>query len=454
MRLSSASIRAFLHFFSARQQVKIDITITMARGSSGKGKKTPRTKTSTGPLHASKSSLSLLSSPSDVKMPILSSTDPISRDYTDTGSQSSLLDPLEDTKRDIPEPSASADPKRVIIGTSDSQDAQGLVNSPFSDGEKPSTQVTEDRSVSTKKKKRSRKNAKKGKAQRQGSQNPEASSKILPLDYYRPMPAPITSSEPDIGSPRISPSLAFAKPTKAEETLRQENENLRRQLEEANCLARGLKEAHLQLEEEVEAWKQKCKGFSDAVEKLRSEVEGMIDSRISKFLNKMAEKAEGEGKEKEWKEGEKKLKEREEKEVMGKEKERKEKRRKEKGGNEKKGKGKEGKEEMEETKGWKEMNGKVGGGRAKEAELKARQEKNRESSLEQIQAYRQRKKQEERRGKKWWTRFQIKPVRKSRPSSPKSSTHAQSMLLNIFPKFFFGNSTRKLTTNTLDFLLK
>lgn len=379
-----------------------------------------------------------------MSIPLL--TDSISRDYTDTGSQSSLLDPLEVTEQDIPEPSASTDPKRVIIGTSDSQDAQGLINPPFSNGEKPSTQATEDRSVSTKNKtknkKRSRKNAKKGKAQGKGSQNTVPSPEILPLDYCEPIPAaltlrrdlPITSSEPDVGSPQISPSLAFAEPTKAEETLQQENDNLRRGLEEADCLARGLKEAHLQLEEELEAWKQRCEGFSEVVEKLRSEVEGMIDSRISKFLDKMAEKAEGErkeeeskgrkekevkGKEEERKEKEmkeKEMKEKERKEKERKEKERKEKERKEKGGNERKVKGKEGKEEMKETEGWKDKDGKVRGGRAKEAELKARLEKNQKSSLEQIQAYRQRKKQEETRRKKWWTRFQIKPVRKSCPA--------------------------------------
>ncbi len=329
----------------------------------------------------------------------------------------------------------STDPKSAIIGISDSQGVQGPVNGLFSDGEKPSTQVTEDRSVSVKRKKRSRRNANKDKAQLQGSPSPVAAPDILPLDYCGPMPAPITSRrglpitspspEPSIA---ISPSLAFAEPTKAEETLRQENERLRLELEEANCLAKGLKKVHLQLEEEVEAWKQKCEGFSEAVEKLRSEVEGMIDSRISKFLDKMEKKKEEEGKEKEWKEGRERLKGKKEEEERGKEKERKEKERKEKGGNEKKGK-----KEVEKTKGWKDMDGKVGGGRGKEAELKARQEKNRQSSLEQIQAYRQRKKQEERRRKKWWTRFQIKPVRNSHPFSQKNSSISK-LCFNYFSK--------------------
>lgn len=208
---------------------------------------------------------------------------------------------------------------------------------------------------------------------------------------------PITSPKPNVGFSPVPPPLAFAKPTKTEETLRQENEKLRRKLE-ANSLAKGFKEAHFRLEEEVEAWRQKCEGFSEAIKELRIEVEGMINSRISKFFDQMEEEKEEAGKEeeeevkeREEKEGkererkeEEKIKERKEKEW--KEKKRKEKEREEKGG---KGKGKEGEEEKEN--------------KANKAELYARQEENRQSSFEQIQAYRQRKKVEERRRKKWWT---------------------------------------------------
>ena len=200
-------------------------------------------------------------------MPIPSSTDPISRDCTETGSQSSLLAPLQVTKRDILASSASTDPKSLIISISNSQDAQGLVNRSFSDGEKPSTQATEDQRVPAKSKKRSRRKAKKDKIQGQGSPTPAVSPDILPLDYCGPMPGPatsrrgppITSPKPNVGSSPVPPPLAFAKPTKTEESLRQENEKLRRELEEANNLAEGLKEAHFRLGEEVEAWKQKLR---------------------------------------------------------------------------------------------------------------------------------------------------------------------------------------------------
>ena len=83
-------------------------------------------------------------------------------------------------------------------------------------------------------------------------------------------------------------------------------------------MAKGFKEAHFRLEEEVEAWRQKCEGFSEAIKELRIEVEGMINSRISKFFDQMEEEKEEAGKEEE-----EEVKEREEKE--GKERERKEK---------------------------------------------------------------------------------------------------------------------------------
>ncbi len=378
IRLSSTFFRPLFLFSSARQQA-IDTTVTMARGSRGKGT-TARTGTPPAPSQSSQPTLPLPALPSDITMP---------------------------------------------ISFTDSQDAQGLVDPSFSDGEKPSTQATEHRSVSAKSNKRSRRKAKNDKAQGQGSP-------ILPLDHYGPMPAPTTSQRgpsttaPKPGSPPISP-LALAEPTKAEETLRQENEKLRRELEEAKGLTRGLKEANTQLGEEVEAWKQKCEGFSEAVKELRAEVEGIIDSRISKFFGKMGEGKKGEGKKEEVEAEEEKVKERKGKE--GKEKKRMEKEREENGGDKQEGKeGKEGKEKKEEKVGGEDKDGKEGEAKAREAKLKARQRENRQSWIEQIQDYRQRKREEERRGKKWWTRFHVKLVR-TPPSRPKKdSLHAQNML--------------------------
>lgn len=440
MRLASASIKALFHFSSARQQAKIDTTVTMARGSGGKGK-TPRTETSSAPLQPS---LTLTSSPSDVTMP-------------------------------------STDSKSVITSISDSQDAQGLVNPSLSDGGILSTQATEDRRVSAKSKKRNRRKAKNDKAQGQGPRTSAVSPDIFPLDYSGPMPAPttsrrgspITSPEPNVGSPSISRFLAFTEPTKAEENLRQENEKLKRELEEANSLTRGLKKAHLQLGEEVETWKQKCEGLSEVVKGLRSEVEGMINSRISKFVEKMEKEEVGKGKEakEEVKEGEKeeegmdkqakkeeekvgesKEKEGKEKKAKveeGKENNRKEKERAEKVWNKHKGKGKEGKEEQEKT-GVEDKDGKNGEAKEKEAELRARHEKSRQSSFEQIEAYRQREKKEERRRKRWWSRFYIKLVRSP---LPKTTSPILKLCYNCFSKQTknFKISTQKLTDQTLFF---
>ncbi len=422
MRFSSASIRALFHFSSARQQAKIDTTVTMARGFGGKGK-TPRTETSSAPLQPS---LTSTSSPSDVTVP-------------------------------------STDSKSVITSISDSQDAQGLVNPSLSDGEILSTQAIEDRSVSANSKKRNRRKAKKDKAQGQGPRAPAVSSNVLPLDYSGPMPAPttsrrgspITSPEPNVGSSSISRFLAFTEPTKAEETLRQENEVLKRELEEANSLTKGLKEAHLQLGEEVEAWKQKCEGLSEVVKGLRTEVEGMINSRLSKFFEKI-EKAEV-GKEKEAKEEmkeevkeeeeeeegmDKKAKKEEEKVEESKKKEGKEKKteveegkekeRAERVWNKQKGKGKEGKEREQEKTGVEDKDGKKGEAKEKEAEVKARQEKSRQSSFEQIEAYRQRKKKEEKRRKGWWNRFHIKLVRTSAPQN--NFHHSLNYAITVFSK--------------------
>ena len=310
-----------------------------------------------------------------------------------------------------------------------------------------STQAIEDRSVSANSKKGNRRKAKKDKAQRQGPRAPAVSSDILPLDYSGPMPAPttsrrgspITAPEPNVGSSSISRFLAFTEPTKAEETLRQENEILKRELEEANSLTRGLKEAHLQLGEEVEAWKQKCEGLSEVVKGLRTEVEGMINSRFSKFFEKIEkeevgkekeakeevkeevkeeeEEKEEEGMDKKAKKEEEKVEESKEKEGKGKKtevEEGKEKERAEGVWNKQKGKGKEGKEREQEKTGVEDKDGKKGEAKEKEAEVKARQEKSRQSSFEQIEAYRQRKKKEEKRRKGWWNRFHIKLVRTSK----------------------------------------
>lgn len=364
----------------------------MARGSKGKGT-TARTETPPAQSQPSQATLPLPALPSDITMP---------------------------------------------ISSTDSQDAQGLVNPSFSDGEKPSTQVTENRSVSAKSNKRSRKKAKNDKAQGQGSP-------ILPLDNCGPMPATKTSQRgpsttaPKPGSPPISPSLAFAEPTKAEKTLRQENEKLRRELEEAKCLTRGLKEANIQLGEEVEAWKQRCEGFSEAVKELRAEVEGIIDSRISKFFEKRGEEKEGEEEEGKGKEGEGTVdegkkkggkaegdKEKERKGEEGKGKKRKEKERDENEGSKKEGK--EGKEKEEEKVGGEDKDGKEGEAKARGAKLKVGQEENRQSWIEQIQDYRQRKKQEERRRKKWWTRFHVKLVRN--PLLPKKTPFMPKLCYN------------------------
>lgn len=377
----------------------------MARGSREKGK-TPRTETPSAPPQPSPPS------PSDITMPIPSSTDPISQDCTNNGSQSSALVAPEPFELDILESSALAGPKIMKSGFSDSQDAQGLAISSFLDGEKPPAQATDDRKFFAKSKKRSKRKANKANAQGQGPQVPAISPDILPLDYCGPMPAPptsrkdppIASPKPNLGSPSVSPPLAFAEPTKAEEKLRQENEKLKKELEEANRLAKGLKESHLRLEEEVEAWKQKCEGFSEVVKELRTEVEEMINFRISKFFEIMEEEKEKGGKkEQEEKEKERKEKEgveTERKEREGKEKGRKEKERRNKGGKEKEGKEKKGKV----------GDRKEGEGKAEDVGLKARQVKSQKSYFDQMQDYRQRKKAEERRKKKWWNRFQIKLV--------------------------------------------
>lgn len=151
---------------------------------------------------------------------------------------------------------------------------------------------------------------------------------------------------------------------------------------------------------------------------------GNDNSHISKFFDQMEGEKEEEGKNKEGNEAEKEVKERKDKEVKVEKREDKD--REEKGGNKKEGKGKE-KEEKEEKE---DKDGKEG-----EAELKARQEKKWQSSFEQIKSYRQRKKEEERRGKKWWTRFHMKLVRSPSPPilplsplspSPKNSPPAIS----------------------------
>lgn len=177
-------------------------------------------------------------------------------------------------------------------------------------------------------------------------------------------------------------------------------------------MAKGLKESHLRLEEEVEAWKQKCKGFSKVVKELRTEVEEMINFRISKFFETIEEEKEKGGKEQEEKEKERKEKDGEEKkrkEREAKEKGRKEKERRIKGGKEKEGKEKEGKV----------GDRKKGEGKAEDVKLKARQVKSQKSYFNQMLDYRQRKKAEERQRKKWWNRFQIKLVSNLATQFPK-----------------------------------
>ena len=174
-------------------------------------------------------------------MPVPSSTDPISQDCVDTGSQSSALVASEPSELHTLESSASAGPKNMKTGLSDSQDAQGLTFSSSSAGGKPSAQAADDRQFSTKSKKRSKRRAKKANAQGQGLQVPAVSPEILPLDSCGPMPAPpINPPKANVGSPLVSPPLAYAEPSKAEKNLRQENEKLRQELEEANRLAKGL----------------------------------------------------------------------------------------------------------------------------------------------------------------------------------------------------------------------
>lgn len=405
MRLSSASIKSLFQFSTARQQAKIDTTVTMTRGFGGKGK-TPRTETPSAPLQPA---LNLTSSPSDVTI-------------------------------------TSTDSKSVITSISDSQVSEGLVNPSLPDGKILSTHATEDRSVSANSKKRNRRKAKIDEAQGQGPRAPVVSPDILPLGYSGPMPAPttsriglpITSPEANVGSQSNSRFLAFTEPIKAEETLRQENGKLKRELEEANSLTRGLKEAHLQLGEEVEAWKQKCEGLSEVVKGLRNEVEGIINSRISKYFEKIEKEAKEETKEElkeeereeEWmdkkakrveeKVGESKAKEGKEKKAKveeRKEENRKQKEMAEKVWNKPKGKGKDGEEKEQGKTGVEDKDGKKGEAKETEAELKARHEKSRQSSFEQIEAYRQRKKKEEKRRKRWCNRFHIKLVRTPLPQN-------------------------------------
>lgn len=376
----------------------------MARRSHKKNKK-PRTEPPSTPLQSSPASPAL---PSDTTMPILSSTDPTSQARTDTSSQSFALAVPESFELHTPESSARK------TGSLDSEDAQGLAISLPSDDKKPLAQATYDQKSAAKKNKRSKRKAKKANAQGQGLQAsaPVTSPEILPLNYCGPMPGPPTiSSKPNVGSPSFSPPLAYAKPTKAEEILRQENEKLREELDEANRLALGLQESQLRLEKEIETWKQKCKGFSEVVTDLRGDVEGMINSRLSAFFDAMGErqgKEEGgeEAKEEERKEeeeGKEKEEEEENKKKKKKTKKTKEKKEKEK---EKKGKKeKKEKQEKEEVKEEKEGDREVG-----EAELKARQEKCQKSCFIQIQEYRQGKMAEEIRRMGWWKRFKIKFV--------------------------------------------
>ncbi|MCJ1341876.1 hypothetical protein MMC31_000054 [Peltigera leucophlebia] len=352
----------------------------MAPGSQRNGK-TPRTEIPSAPSQ---------SPPSDTAMPIPSSTDPISQSCMDTGSQSSALVASEPFELHSLESPASASPENMKTSLSDSQDAQGLAISSCSDSEKRSAQAKDSRQISAEGKKRNKRKAKKAIAQGQVSIVPAVSPDILPLDYCGPMPAPSnTSPKPNVGSPSVSPPLTYAEPTNAEQNLRQENEKLRQKLEEANRLTKGLQESQLRLEEEVEAWKQKCEGFADVVTDLRKDVEGMINSRLSSFFNKMEEGKEKEGREKEEKdEGEEKVR------------------------NEKERRGKEGKRKELKEKIGKEEVRKEERGKAEEANLKASQ-KSQKSYFDQTQAYRQREKAKERRRKKWWNRFRINTSRTS-----------------------------------------
>lgn len=368
MRLAFASIKSLFNFSSANQQATSYITSQ--------------------------------SSPSDITMPVPSSTDP--QDCVDTGSPSSALVASDPFEPHTLESSASAGPRNMTTGLLDSHDAQGLAISSSSDGKKRSTQATDDRKISAESKKRSKRKAKKANAQGQGSQVPVVSPDILPLGYCGSMPAPSTTSpKPNLGPPSVSSPLAYAEPTKAVENLRKDIEKLRQELEEANRLTKGLKESHSRLEEEIETWKQKCEVFSEMVKDHRNEVEGMINSRLSSFFDKVEQGKEKEGRDKEER--------KEEGEVKG----RKEKQRR----------WKEGKEKKRKQKEWKEKRGKEGGreeerGKAEEAKLKAKQEKSQKCCFEQIQTYRQCEKAKEKRRKTWWNRLQIKSVSNLATQSP------------------------------------
>lgn len=134
---------------------------------------------------------------------------------------SSALVAPEPFELDNLESSASTGPRNMKTGFSDSQGAQGLAISSFSDGEKSPAQATDDRKFSAKSKKRSKRKAKKASVQGQGLQVPILSTEILPLEYCGPMPAPPTSRKdppmaspkPNVGCPSVSPALAFAQPT-------------------------------------------------------------------------------------------------------------------------------------------------------------------------------------------------------------------------------------------------
>ena len=337
-------------------------------------------------------------------MPVPSSTDP--QDCVDTGSPSSALVASDPFEPHTLESSASAGPRNMTTGLLDSHDAQGLAISSSSDGKKRSTQATDDRKISESKK-RSKRKAKKANAQGQGSQVPVVSPDILPLGYCGSMPAPSTTSpKPNLGPPSVSSPLAYAEPTKAVENLRKDIEKLRQELEEANRLTKGLKESHSRLEEEIETWKQKCELFSEMVKDHRNEVEGMINSRLSSFFDKVEQGKEKEGRDKEEK--------KEEGEVKG---------RKEKQRRWKEGRAEEGKEKKRKQKEWKEKRGKEGGreeerGKVEEAKLKAKQEKSQKCCFEQIQTYRQCEKAKEKRRKTWWNRIQIKSVSNLATQSP------------------------------------
>lgn len=282
-----------------------------------------------------------------------------------------------------------------------SQDVHGLAISPSSDGEKRSTQATDDRNFSAESKKRSKRKAKKANTQGQGSQVPVVSPEILSLGYCGPMPAPSTTSpRSNVGSPSVSPPLTYAEPTKAVENLRQEIEKLRQELKEANRLMKGLKESHSRLEEEIETWKQKCEEFSEVIKDHRNKVEGMINSRLSSFFDKVEQGKEKEGRDKEEKKKEGEVKGRKEKQRRWKD-----------------GKAEEEKVKKSKQKEWKEKRGKEEvreeeRGKAEEAKLKAKQDKSQKCCFEQIQNYRQHEKAKEERRKTWWNRLQIKTVGK------------------------------------------